>query len=71
MTPEEAVDAMREGADARRDGKPFSSCPHGDGTSEGNEWRYGYRAEKRMERLYRNAVPPIVAQLKKAVGYRG
>lgn len=45
-----AKEAMFEGVDARRDGKPFSTCPHPHGTRDGNHWRDGWRGEDRMIR---------------------
>lgn len=48
MTLEDyAVEAMREGVDARRAGQPQNSCPHRDGTREGNQWRQGWRGQDR------------------------
>ena len=68
---DDAVEAMRDGVDAFRAGKPMSACPHPHGTREGNDWRYGWRAEKRMggccERLFDGQIEHI---RRNAVGYR-
>ena len=67
---DECVDAMREGAAARRAGVPRWPNPLGSGTREGRSWLYGWRVEDRwiadeLARIKRAAVPEWLEMLER------